>query len=33
MRQTASACARAHVGDVHDFTTLWGALGCACWAV
>jgi len=33
MRQTASACGRARVGDVHDFTTLWGALGCACWAV
>jgi len=33
MRQTASACGRAQVGDVHDFTTLWGALGCACWAV
>src|SRR6266581_3805345 len=33
MRQTASACARARVGDVHDFTALWGALGCACWAV
>jgi len=33
MRQTTSACGRAQVGDVHDFTTLWGALGCACWAV
>jgi predicted amidohydrolase YtcJ len=33
MRQTASACGRAQAGDVHDFTTLWGALGCACWAV
>src|SRR5438552_3491846 len=33
MRQTASPCARARVGDVHDFTALWGALGCACWAV
>jgi predicted amidohydrolase YtcJ len=33
MRQTASPCGRARVGDVHDFTTLWGALGCACWAV
>jgi len=33
MRQTASACERAQVGDVHDFTTLWGAHGCACWAV
>jgi len=33
MRQTTSACGRAQIGDVHDFTTLWGALGCACWAV
>ena len=33
MRQTASPCGHAHVGDVPDFTTLWGALGCACWAV
>jgi predicted amidohydrolase YtcJ len=33
MRQTASACEHARVSDVHDFTTLWGALGCACWAV
>src|SRR5689334_21180991 len=32
-RQTASACGHARVSDVHDFTTLWGALGCACWAV
>jgi hypothetical protein len=24
---------RCGVGDVHDFTTVWGALGCACWAV
>ena len=23
----------AHAGHVHDFTCLWGALGCACWAV
>src|SRR6266403_490527 len=33
MRQTASACGHGRVGDVPDFTTLWGALGCACWAV
>ena len=33
MRHTASACGHARVGDVPDFTTLWGALGCACWAV
>src|SRR3989442_4706350 len=33
MRQTTSAGGPAHLGDVHAFTTLWGALGCACWAV
>jgi predicted amidohydrolase YtcJ len=33
MRQTAPACGGARAGDVHDYTTLWGALGCACWAV
>src|SRR6266545_5283937 len=33
MRQTASPCGRARVGDAHDFTSLWGALGCVCWAV
>ena len=33
MRQTASACGHAPVGDAHDFTALWGPLGCACWAV
>jgi len=33
MERTASACGHARVGDVHDFTALWGALGCACWAV
>jgi Amidohydrolase family len=33
MRQTASLYGRVHAGDVHDFTALWGALGCACWAV
>src|SRR5882724_10600880 len=33
MRQTASACGHGRVGGVPDFTTLWGALGCACRAV
>jgi hypothetical protein len=33
MRQTVSACGRPHMGRVHDFTSLWGVLGCACWAV
>jgi hypothetical protein len=33
MRHTASACGHSRAGDVNDFTTLWGALGCACWAV
>jgi Amidohydrolase family len=33
MRRTVSPSAHAHAGHVHDFTCLWGALGCACWAV
>ena len=28
-----SVSGHAHAGHVHDFTCLWGALGCACWAV
>jgi len=28
-----SACRRVRAGDVRDFTSFWGALGCACWAV
>src|SRR4029077_12337326 len=32
MRTTASPGARARGGDVRDYTALWGALGCACWA-
>ena len=32
-RRVASACRRVRVGDARDFTSLWGALGCACWAV
>ncbi|HWZ58278.1 MAG TPA: amidohydrolase family protein, partial [Gemmatimonadaceae bacterium] len=31
--RVASACGRVHARDVRDFTSLWGALGCACWAV
>ena len=33
MRRTVSVSGHAHAGRVHDFTCLWGALGCACWAV
>ncbi len=33
MRRTVLAPGHAHAGHVHDFTCLWGALGCACWAV
>src|SRR5262249_28305412 len=33
MEQTAPARTCTRVGDVHDYTTLWGALGCACWAL
>jgi len=33
MRQTAPAFARGDTGHGHDFTSLWGTLGCACWAV
>src|SRR6266568_2724035 len=30
MRRTVLAPGHAHAGHVHDFTCLWGALGCAC---
>jgi predicted amidohydrolase YtcJ len=32
-RRAVSACGAAPVGHAHNFTSLWGALGCACWAV
>jgi hypothetical protein len=32
-RHAVSACGSTHAGHAHDFTSLWGALGCACWAV
>jgi len=31
--RVASACGRVRARHVRDFTSLWGALGCACWAV
>ena len=33
MRRAVPVSRRARAGHVHDFTCLWGALGCACWAV
>jgi hypothetical protein len=32
-RHVVSSCGSTRAGDAHDFTSLWGALGCACWAV
>jgi predicted amidohydrolase YtcJ len=32
-RHTVSACGSTRAGHAHDLTSLWGALGCACWAV
>ena len=32
-RHTVSACGSTRAGHPHDLTSLWGALGCACWAV
>jgi hypothetical protein len=32
-RHAVSACGSTRAGHAHDFTSLWGALGCACWAV
>jgi predicted amidohydrolase YtcJ len=32
-RHVVSACGSTRAGHAHDFTSLWGALGCACWAV
>jgi predicted amidohydrolase YtcJ len=31
--RVASACGRVRARHVRDFTSFWGALGCACWAV
>ena len=33
MPRVASACGRVRARHVRDFTSFWGALGCACWAV
>src|SRR5713101_8142230 len=32
-RHVVSSCGSTRAGHAHDFTSLWGALGCACWAV
>jgi predicted amidohydrolase YtcJ len=32
-RHTVSACGSTRAGHAQDLTSLWGALGCACWAV
>jgi predicted amidohydrolase YtcJ len=32
-RHTVSACGSTRAGHARDLTSLWGALGCACWAV
>ena len=32
-RHPVSRCGSTRAGHAHDFTSLWGALGCACWAV
>jgi hypothetical protein len=33
IRHNVSACIEGHADHGHDFTSLWGALGCACWAL